>query len=46
MKWQNAVKDYQLFYIEGAGHFPMLEKPEAFNMLLEKSINTIESKKH
>jgi len=43
-KNRNHIKDYQLFYIEGTGHFPMLEKPEEFNKLLEKSINTIESK--
>jgi len=38
------IKDYQLFYIEGTGHFPMLEKPEEFNMLLRKAINSIEAK--
>jgi pimeloyl-ACP methyl ester carboxylesterase len=38
------IKNYQLFYIEGTGHFPMLEKPEEFNMLLKKAINSIESK--
>jgi pimeloyl-ACP methyl ester carboxylesterase len=38
------IKSYQLFYIEGTGHFPMLEKPEEFNMLLKKAINSIESK--
>ncbi len=37
------IKNYQLFYIEGTGHFPMLEKPEEFNMLLKKAINSIES---
>ena len=36
------IKHYHLFYIEGTGHFPMLEKPEEFNMLLEKALNTIE----
>ena len=30
------IKDYELIYIEGTGHFPMLEKPEEFNMLLQK----------
>ena len=35
------IKDYQLFYIEGTGHFPMLEKPEEFNMLLKKAVNSI-----
>ncbi|MCW5213100.1 alpha/beta hydrolase [Desulfobulbus sp. TB] len=35
------IKNYQLFYIEGTGHFPMLEKPEEFNMLLEKAVHSI-----
>ncbi len=35
------IKNYQLFYIEGTGHFPMLEKPEEFNMLLKKAVNSI-----
>ena len=38
------IKNYQLFYIEETGHFPMLEKPEEFNMLLQKSLNSIETK--
>lgn len=38
------IKNYQLFYIEETGHFPMLEKPDEFNMLLEKALNSIESK--
>ena len=38
------IKHYQLFYIEETGHFPMLEKPEAFNMLLKKALDSIESK--
>jgi pimeloyl-ACP methyl ester carboxylesterase len=37
------IKNYHLFYIEGTGHFPMLENPEEFNMLLKKAINYIES---
>lgn len=37
------IKNYQLFYIEGTGHFPMLEKPDEFNILLKKSINFIDS---
>ena len=40
------IKNYQLFYIEETGHFPMLEKPEEFNMLLKKAINAIESKRN
>ncbi|MCI5195894.1 MAG: alpha/beta hydrolase [Candidatus Electrothrix sp. AW5] len=35
------IKNYQLFYIEGTGHFPMLEKPEEFNVLLKKAVNAI-----
>jgi pimeloyl-ACP methyl ester carboxylesterase len=35
------IKNYQLFYIEDTGHFPMLEKPEEFNMLLKKALNSI-----
>ncbi|MCF8054775.1 MAG: alpha/beta hydrolase [Deltaproteobacteria bacterium] len=38
------IKNYQLFYIEGTGHFPMLEKSEEFNILLKKAINSIDSK--
>lgn len=38
------IRNYQLFYIEETGHFPMLEKPEEFNTLLRKAINSIESK--
>lgn len=37
------IKNYHLFYIEGTGHFPMLEKPEEFNILLKKALNIIES---
>lgn len=36
------IKNYKLLYIEGTGHFPMLEKPKEFNMLLKKAINSIE----
>jgi pimeloyl-ACP methyl ester carboxylesterase len=38
------IKDYQLLYIEETGHFPMMEDPEEFNMLLKKAFNSIESK--
>jgi pimeloyl-ACP methyl ester carboxylesterase len=38
------IRNYQLFYIEGTGHFPMLEKPEVFNMLLKKALYSIELK--
>jgi pimeloyl-ACP methyl ester carboxylesterase len=32
------MKNYKLYYIEETGHFPMLEKPEKFNMLLMQAI--------
>lgn len=38
------IDDYQLMYIEDAGHFPMLERPEAFNELLKQAIDSIEEK--
>ncbi|MFC2088421.1 alpha/beta fold hydrolase [Calditrichota bacterium] len=37
------MKSYKLLYIEDTGHFPMLEKPEKFNMLLKEAINYIEN---
>ncbi len=40
------IKNYQLFYIEETGHFPMLEKPEAFNVLLKNALDLIESRSH
>jgi len=36
------IENYQLFYIEKTGHFPMLEKPDEFNMLLKKALISIE----
>ena len=30
------INDYKLYYIEESGHFPMLEKPDEFNALLQK----------
>lgn len=38
------IKNYQLFYIEETGHFPMLEKPKEFNKILQKAINIIDVK--
>lgn len=38
------IKNYQLIYIEETGHFPMLEKPKEFNVLLKKALNSMESK--
>ena len=32
---------YQLFYIHGTGHFPMIEDPGDFNLLLERVIQDI-----
>ena len=37
------IKNYQLFYIEETGHFPMLEKPEELNNLLKKALISLES---
>ena len=36
------IKTYDLFYIEETGHFPMLEKPKAFNSILTKVLEYIE----
>ena len=38
------IKDFDIKIIKGAGHFPMLEKPEEFNSLLEESINELVTK--
>ncbi len=38
------IADYQLYYIDGTGHFPMLEKPEEFNALLRKAVHSVEAK--
>lgn len=38
---KNTIKHYQSIYIEGTGHFPMLEKPTQFNLLLEQAIQSI-----
>jgi len=35
------IKNYQLVYIENAGHFPMLERPKEFNLLLVKTVNNL-----
>ena len=39
------MKNYKLYYIEDTGHFPMLEKPDEFNMILKEAINYIENEK-
>jgi pimeloyl-ACP methyl ester carboxylesterase len=38
---ESKIKYYQSIFIEGTGHFPMLEKPILFNSLLEKAIQGI-----
>jgi pimeloyl-ACP methyl ester carboxylesterase len=40
---QKHIKNYKLIYIEGPGHFPMLEKPDNFNDLLTEALEYIES---
>ncbi len=37
------IKNYRLLYIEETGHFPMMEKPEAFNRLLKEALEYIEA---
>ncbi|MEP1445966.1 MAG: alpha/beta hydrolase [Paraglaciecola sp.] len=39
---KETIKNYRLVYIAETGHFPMLEKPQEFNMLLDKAIHDIE----
>jgi len=38
---ESKIRQYRSIFIEGAGHFPMLEKPTQFNSLLEKAIQGI-----
>ncbi|ASQ91736.1 3-oxoadipate enol-lactonase [Prosthecochloris sp. GSB1] len=38
------IKDYKLFYIEGTGHFPMMEKPGDFNRLLKEALEYTEAR--
>jgi len=35
------IKNFDLKIIKGTGHFPMLEKPEVFNNVLEETINEL-----
>lgn len=37
------IQTYKLLYIEGTGHFPMLENPEEFNRLLTEALKYIET---
>lgn len=36
---------FKIFYVPGSGHFPMIEHPQVFNMLLDKVILDINNKK-
>lgn len=40
------IKAYKPYYIEGTGHFPMLEKSEEFNRLLTEALLYIEAPKN
>ena len=40
---QKLIRNYHITYIEGVGHFPMLEKPAEFNSILNQAIETINS---
>jgi len=40
------IQTYSLFYIEDTGHFPMLEKPKEFNMLLSEVLRYIDMKRN
>ncbi|MEZ8739580.1 MULTISPECIES: alpha/beta fold hydrolase [Photobacterium] len=35
------IKDYSIYYIEGSGHFPMLEKPNEFNTILMEAVKSV-----
>jgi len=35
------IKDYGVTYIDGVGHFPMLESPKEFNRLLDATIKAL-----
>lgn len=37
------IKQYSDVFINGTGHFPMIERPEAFNNLLEQVLDSIEN---
>ena len=38
------IQTYNLFYIEDTGHFPMIEKPKEFNMILTEALEYIKAK--
>lgn len=39
------IKDYKLMCVEHTGHFPMLEKPDAFNAVLKQAIGSIQGQR-
>ncbi|MEO1216963.1 MAG: alpha/beta hydrolase [Bacteroidota bacterium] len=42
--WEGLIKsgvEYEVLDIDGTGHYPMVERPEAFNMLLSQVLNKI-----
>lgn len=42
--WEGLIKTgvaYEVFDIEGTGHYPMVEKPQYFNLLLKKALYRI-----
>lgn len=45
--WEGLIKSgasYEVFDIDGTGHYPMLEKPQVFNKLLEQALQKISTK--
>ncbi|GJM28367.1 MAG: hypothetical protein DHS20C17_10020 [Cyclobacteriaceae bacterium] len=40
----NSGVSFELFQIEGTGHYPMIEKPGEFNIVLRKVLKEIEAK--
>lgn len=40
---QNAGSGYKIFYVQGTGHYPMIEAPQEFNARLQESLNFIRS---
>ncbi|MCP4568643.1 MAG: alpha/beta hydrolase, partial [FCB group bacterium] len=42
-KNRTLVPDFQVDFIEGVGHFPMLEKPEMFDRILARVIDEMTS---
>lgn len=44
-KFKELIPNSQLFFIDECGHAPMMEKPEAFNALLEKFLEEVRADK-